>query len=496
MIDSTKEIFRWGPIPGRFYYMSEFIEVCSKFFGEKYQSPGWPETILLFRDEKMVWVNRMESLRSFGKDIFIQYMVNPKTRKKIYENWKKELSLLLQFQEKITPQSIKKSSKSELNSFVEEFFRRTINFWIDTIPAELGNYGSEEVLITSLNKFFSSQKKPISKEELSSIMEILSAPEKPSFYQEEEIELAEINGHNDINLHQKKYFWLQNSYAGTKILSKEYFSERAEKINKNLRKEVNERLSKIHLQKKETIKKYKLPKDIVEIAGAISENISWQDERKKHIFINLHYKNLILNEISRRFQYKQDDLLNAWYTELLKIISDNCICKRNSDEDLHQILQKRRDGFGIHFAAPANSSAANPCRELSSPETVAYWEKYVYEKIINEINQFEGVVASKGKNQIVRGKVKIVLDPFRAESFQKGDILIAPMTSPEYVFLMEKAAAIVTDTGGLTCHAAIVSREFEIPCIVGTKVATQILKDRDLIEVNTEKGIVKIVKKI
>lgn len=476
--------------------MSEFIEVCSKLFGEKYHSPGWPETILLFRDEKMVWVNQMESLRSFGKEIFLQYMVNPKTRTEIYGRWKTELNLLLQFQEKITPKNLERLSNSELNSLVEEFFRCTINFWIDTIPAELGNYGSEEVLMAGLKKFFSSQKKSLSKEELSLIMEVLSAPEKPSFYQEEEIELAETNGFDALNLHQKKYFWLQNSYAGTKILSVEYFAERARKIgktNRNLRKEAQERLSKIHFQKEEIIQKYNLLPRIIEIADAISENISWQDERKKHIFVNLHYKNLILNEISRRFHYDENDLLNGWHTELIKIISSN------NDNDLHQRLLKRRDGFGLHFAASTNSSTSsttNSCRELSSSETLAYWEEFVYEKIIPDLNQFEGIVASRGKKQIIRGKAKIVLDPFKAGAFQKDDILIAPMTSPEYVFLMEKAAAIVTDTGGLTCHAAIVSREFEIPCIVGTKVATQVLKDGDLIEVNTEKGIILIIQKI
>lgn len=60
---------------------------------------------------------------------------------------------------------------------------------------------------------------------------------------------------------------------------------------------------------------------------------------------------------------------------------------------------------------------------------------------------------------------------------------------------MKKAAAIITDEGGITCHAAIVSRELNIPCIIGTKVATKILKDGDLVEVNAEKGVVKIINK-
>ena len=76
---------------------------------------------------------------------------------------------------------------------------------------------------------------------------------------------------------------------------------------------------------------------------------------------------------------------------------------------------------------------------------------------------------------------------------KKREILVAPMTSPEYILAMRKASAIVTDTGGMTCHAAIVSRELGIPCIVGTKIATKVFKDGMKIEVDTKNGIVKIL---
>ena len=65
------------------------------------------------------------------------------------------------------------------------------------------------------------------------------------------------------------------------------------------------------------------------------------------------------------------------------------------------------------------------------------------------------------------------------------------MTRPELVPAMKKAAAIVTDEGGLTSHAAIVSRELGIPCVVGTKISTKIFKDGDLVEVNANHGSVR-----
>ena len=80
------------------------------------------------------------------------------------------------------------------------------------------------------------------------------------------------------------------------------------------------------------------------------------------------------------------------------------------------------------------------------------------------------------------------------EAIKKAEevfVLVTSMTRPEMVVAMEKAAAIVTDEGGITSHAAIVSRELKIPCIIGTKIATRILKNGDLVEVDAFKGIVR-----
>lgn len=72
-----------------------------------------------------------------------------------------------------------------------------------------------------------------------------------------------------------------------------------------------------------------------------------------------------------------------------------------------------------------------------------------------------------------------------------GDILVSIATDPDIVPAMKKAAAIVTEQGGVTSHAAIVSRELNIPCVIGTKIATRVLKDGDRVEVDANKGIVK-----
>jgi len=93
----------------------------------------------------------------------------------------------------------------------------------------------------------------------------------------------------------------------------------------------------------------------------------------------------------------------------------------------------------------------------------------------------------------IRGRVKIILGETHFSKFEDGDILVAPMTRPEYVPLMKRAKAVITDEGGITCHAAIISRELNIPCIIGTSVATKKLFDNREIEVDTEKGKITLI---
>jgi phosphohistidine swiveling domain-containing protein len=98
----------------------------------------------------------------------------------------------------------------------------------------------------------------------------------------------------------------------------------------------------------------------------------------------------------------------------------------------------------------------------------------------------------------VRAKVIIIRDKkdlSKKTKNIKGKILVAIQTTPHYVPYLNDVKAIITDEGGITCHAAIISRELKIPCIVGTKIATQVLKDGDEVEVDATRAIVKVIKK-
>jgi pyruvate,water dikinase len=101
-----------------------------------------------------------------------------------------------------------------------------------------------------------------------------------------------------------------------------------------------------------------------------------------------------------------------------------------------------------------------------------------------------GQVANRG---IATGRVKVILNSDDFKKITKGDVLVSTMTTPDFVSVMQAAAAIVTDIGGMLSHAAIVSRELGKPCVIGTGNATQLLNDGDLVEVNAETGVITLV---
>jgi pyruvate,water dikinase len=98
-----------------------------------------------------------------------------------------------------------------------------------------------------------------------------------------------------------------------------------------------------------------------------------------------------------------------------------------------------------------------------------------------------GIGVSPGK---ASGKVQIMLDVKKMSGFRQGDVLVTEMTTPDWLPAMKIAAAIVTNLGGKTCHAAIVSRELGVPCIVGTEKATKVLKDGEEITIDGQRGLI------
>lgn len=136
---------------------------------------------------------------------------------------------------------------------------------------------------------------------------------------------------------------------------------------------------------------------------------------------------------------------------------------------------------------------------LFRKEIIGEKAKEIYNQLLDvkaDCNYILGSVAHPGH---YKGRVKKIDFSIRTDyireiaSMQKGDVLVSGSTGPEMILACKKAGAIVTDEGGIISHAALISRELAIPCVIGTNIATRILKDGDLVDVDANNGIIQIV---
>jgi len=140
---------------------------------------------------------------------------------------------------------------------------------------------------------------------------------------------------------------------------------------------------------------------------------------------------------------------------------------------------------------------------IKRSEHYVYFKGNVYSEFLSEElcsklgievkgNQQKGLIKGSGVSDgCVKGRVKIVHDVDEMKDIEDGSIIVTSMTTPDFLPYLDKVGGVITDEGGVTCHAAIVAREFKFPCIVGTDIATLALRDGDVVEIDGGKGIVK-----
>ncbi|MFH1053980.1 MAG: PEP-utilizing enzyme [Candidatus Woesearchaeota archaeon] len=208
-----------------------------------------------------------------------------------------------------------------------------------------------------------------------------------------------------------------------------------------------------------------------------SVEIGYLRQHAAEIFNILAYKaRPLFNKIAEQFNITYDDFIYMTPIEIMENL------KNKSIPDIN-VLQKRKR----KFCSIRNGDIYEVI--IDEKELEDLMDTFV-QKADLSLKDLKGKVASKG---YAKGTVKIFIIPENMEKMKKGDILVTTMTTPDFVPLMQKAAAIVTDIGGLLSHAALISRELGKPCIVGTEIATRVLKDGDIVEVDAENGIVRRV---
>ncbi|MFA4834171.1 MAG: PEP-utilizing enzyme [Patescibacteria group bacterium] len=294
---------------------------------------------------------------------------------------------------------------------------------------------------------------------------ILSTPLYESYRKRRHADLIKIKAEKMTKAEFRQKWGWSNTMAFSYRPVDETFLDKALKEIKDFRKE-KEIFNRRDREEKSRFNKLyrRLPTDLRKDADLIQELIAIRDYRVEVINRGCYCAMNLLGEISRRLELNYKEVINLTPEEIIK-------------KKIPVDLSARLKGF-----------ACVADKIYTGEELRALWDLFNRKE---EADFVKGTPASKG---IVKGRARIILKAAESGKLKKGEILICEQTTPDYLVGIKKAAAIVTNIGGLTCHAAIISREFGIPCIVGTKIATQVLKDGDRVEVDANKGIVRILK--
>jgi len=285
-----------------------------------------------------------------------------------------------------------------------------------------------------------------------------------------------VTEHRILKQHVKKYGWINARGAmGASWTEKDIF-ERA--LNENdCAVRLKEMKASLALHQKKTvellrgIKADKNIKYLVEVAKELVYFRTYRTDYLNWIFFNVRPLFVALAKM-RGCEY--EDIIHYLIEEIFA----------NKKVSPAEIV-RRKAGFALMLLRPYELMFS------SDPKKIKLWKDKYTEKIEGEKKEIKGATAFKG---VVKGVVRVVKNREDMSKFKSGEILVTSMTTPNMIQIMQKAVAFVTDEGGITCHAAIVARELKKPCVIGTKIATQVLKDGDMIEIDANHGIIKIIK--
>ncbi|MEX1014797.1 MAG: PEP-utilizing enzyme [Candidatus Paceibacterota bacterium] len=289
-----------------------------------------------------------------------------------------------------------------------------------------------------------------------------------------------INTNENEDIYKSQYLFCDYYLAPT---LKEIEDKVKKEISKEggidgLKKDISEKKQKIE-KNKEKVEEFKsnLREKEKYLLEYMQSSMYIRDIRKEPI---QKINTLISNLMREYFKRRDFNLDNIAYVSCYDF--EDGTYKQNNYED---ILNKRKNGVNIFI----NSNGYN--FEYGNILKVKQKIYGIMDKD-KDITKVSGNTACKGE---AKGNVRVIINESDFSKFKEGDILVTSMTRPEFIPIMKKASAVITDEGGVTCHAAIVSRELNIPCIIGTENATRTLKDGDKVEVNADEGVVKIIEK-
>lgn len=443
-----------------------------------------------FRYQNLKWVDAElyyceEENQQFMK-IIEEMLIQPGRLKQIVEDNIKHALKLKQIVLKIRKINLEKLSPDEFHALFQTYLDvQTLfyGFWAISVPASrvVEKLIKEELAkrTAEVGKYFHLLTYPSRKLELTSepfaLFQLGAEIEQkqPGLLQKNQAEilqglLPELK--RKLNRHQKRFEWINSTYhINRPCLCPTFIRRLKEKSHfAQLLQEIKDRHQQTEREIKNALQQLKLERKAVNLVKAMRDFIFLRNFEKENANKYQYLAEPLILELARRLKTERETVLVMAPQEIIRALTG---------QPLPPDLILRQKKFGLIVAD-------GQIRIITGEAADQHKEKI---ETTSKIHRLKGTVACQGKAQ---GRVKVVHSAAEISKVQEGDIMVTSMTTPDFVIAMERAAAIVTDEGGITCHAAIVSRELGVPCVIGTKIATKVLKDGDWVTVDAEKGLI------
>src|SRR3989344_1012223 len=329
----------------------------------------------------------------------------------------------------------------------------------------------------------------VPEDKIQTVLSTLISPIVPTLFWTEQKELLElalkygsvkkILRTADFGRHVEKYQWLNYGYQGPIWTTKD-FEERLGRIfagKSSLSQQFRQHKrysTDLQTQQKAILKKLRLGAEERQLFNSAKQFVYFKGYRVEVRHYFGYISDLIFSQLSRRFRLHPKFFRFATRDETTRVLLGKRI-------DTKAVLARIKHTIEV---------VDHKKRKFYGPlEGKKIIERYVQkEEAPVGSEDLKGQIAYAGR---ARGTVKIVNSIKDLYKVHHGDILVAITTNPDFLPAMYRAIAFVTDVGGITSHAAIVSREMKKPCVIGTKFATKILKDGDMVEVDADHGVVR-----
>jgi phosphohistidine swiveling domain-containing protein len=465
-------------------------------------------TLVLMENGEMNWYAIESRFNDLPKQAFKMIRKDPEYVFQIRKVFEKLIPRLIKFTSRIAEKNLKKITNRQLWQIIDQYLKLYLKIypWGEPIALgledSLGGYlkdylksrfaGKDVKSLTEIyNIFISPKERSFVKREaddlLKIVVQIQYSKKQKLFFSKNQITEKTLKQtwpilYQKIKLHELNYCWVPYDY-GVYLWEMKYFLRVIKDLVKNAdaRKELvkgDSYYNNLEIKQKRLIQKYKINAYHQKLFKVL-RTCAYLLDYKKEQFTKSHYQIMpVFREVASRFKISET-LARLYAPAELKaaLLNHKEISKKRLESRYkHSVQYWSGDKFRIFEGRRAdkffNQAAKNDRGQI--------------------FDSLDGVIASAGKYV---GRVRVALSARELKDFRAGEILVTHMTSPDFVPAMKKAGAIITDKGGVTCHAAVVSRELGVPCVVGTQNATKVLKTGELVEVNANHNSVKILKK-